>query len=145
LLSYLTRLSERLRDVRVCCGDWSRVCGPTPTVKLGTTAVFLDPPYADDEGRTPNLYATDCLEVAKECRQWGAERGKDRRLRIALCGYEGAFAMPDGWRPHRWKAKGGYGSQSDGRGRENAGREVVWFSPHCLAEPTLFDGLEAAP
>ena len=40
--------------------------------------------------------------------------------------------MPDGWKPLRWKAAGGYGSQGAGRGRENAAREVVWFSPHCL-------------
>ena len=40
------------------------------------------------------------------------------------------------------KANGGYGSQSNGRGRENAGRETIWFSPHCLKpgrQMTLFD------
>ena len=37
----------------------------------------------------------------------------------------------------------GYGSQSNGRGRANAAREVLWFSPHCLRPDrrilTLFD------
>jgi len=28
----------------------------------------------------------------------------------------------------------GYGSQSS-RGNENATRERIWFSPHCLAQP----------
>ena len=62
LFQYMNELAKRLRRVRVCCGDWSRVCGPTPTVKLGTTGVFLDPPYLD--GRTDALYSTDSLTVA---------------------------------------------------------------------------------
>ncbi len=40
--------------------------------------------------------------------------------------------MPEGWVVVPWKAKGGYGSQGKGRGRENAAREVLWFSPACL-------------
>lgn len=33
-----------------------------------------------------------------------------------------------------------YGSQGDGRGRENAAREVIWFSPACrsAAQQSLF-------
>jgi DNA adenine methylase len=125
-------LAERLRRVRVCCGDWSRVCGPTPTVKLGTTAVLLDPPYADTAERTSDLYAEDSCSVAHDVREWAIEHGGDRRLRIALCGYDGEHDMPDGWTCVEWKASGGYGSQGEGRGRENAHRERIWFSPHCL-------------
>lgn len=45
-----------------------------------------------------------------------------------------------GWTPVYWKAPGGYGSQGNGRGRENAKREVIWFSPFCLQpQLTLFD------
>ncbi len=36
------------------------------------------------------------------------------------------------WNRATWKANGGYGSQGNGRGRANAGREVVWFSPACI-------------
>jgi hypothetical protein len=135
--AYMRELAERMRRVRVCCGDWSRVCGPSPTVKLGTTGVFLDPPYADD--RTGNLYAVDDLSVAHQVREWAIEWGDDPRMRIALCGYDGEHAMPDSWDCVAWKASGGYGSQGDGRGRENAGRERIWFSPHCMKPPTLFD------
>ena len=42
------------------------------------------------------------------------------------------------FRVEAWKARGGYGSQSDGRGRENAARERIWFSPGCLKAPSLF-------
>ena len=59
-------------------------------------------------------------------------------MRIALCGYEGEHGMPSDWECVAWKAGGGYGSQSDGRGRENAARERIWFSKFCLKPPTLF-------
>lgn len=38
-------LSERLRYVRVTCGDWSRICTPAVTYRHGLTGIFLDPPY----------------------------------------------------------------------------------------------------
>ena len=137
---YMRQLAERLRRVRVCCGDWSRVCGPSPTFKHGITGVFLDPPYADKESRTEDLYATDDLNVAHEVRKWAIEAGANPELRIALCGYDGEHDMPTGWECFEWKARGGYGSQGDGRGRENAKRERIWFSPHCLSAPSLFGG-----
>ena len=131
LLEYMHDLAVRLRRVRVCCGDWSRVLGPSPTVKLGTTGVFLDPPYANEADRQEDLYSADDLSVAHKVREWALANGDNPDLRIALCGYEGEHEMP-GWDCVAWKARGGYGSQSDGRGRENANRERIWFSPHCL-------------
>ena len=132
LVAWMMALAERLRRVRVCCGDWTRVCGPTPTVMQGLTAVLLDPPYAD-ASRTSDLYAVDDSgSVAAAVRTWAIEHGRDARLRIALCGYAGDHAMPSDWTAVPWKAHGGYGSQGNGSGRANAEREVVWFSPHCL-------------
>ena len=52
--------------------------------------------------------------------------------RIALCGYDGEHKMPLRWASVAWKANGGYGNQASGRGRANARRERIWFSPHCL-------------
>jgi site-specific DNA-adenine methylase len=141
--TYLLQIAERMRKVRVCCGDWSRVLGPSPTVKLGTTGVFLDPPYADSESRTEGLYATDSMDVAHQVREWAVENGGNPDLRIALCGYEGEHQMPESWACVAWKARGGYGSQGDGRGRANAGRERIWFSPHCL-KLGLFEEAEIA-
>ncbi len=132
LHAYMRALAERLRRVRVCCGDWSRICGPSPTVKLGTTAVFLDPPYANEADRQDDLYASDSGTVAHEVREWALANGDDPRMRIALCGYDGEHAMPSSWEAVNWKARGGYGSQGEGRGRDNSKREMVWFSPHCL-------------
>jgi hypothetical protein len=131
LLEYFAPLADRLRGVRVCCGDWTRVCGPTPTVRLGLTAVFLDPPYGIKDGRAPDLYTCDSLTVAEDSRTWAIEHGDDPRLRIALCGYD-SFDMPAGWTCTAWKTRGGYGNQGNGKGRKNRARERIWFSPHCL-------------
>ena len=132
LTDYLRKLAARLERVRVCCGDWTRVTGPSVTWKHGMTAVFLDPPYSHAE-RDKQLYSHD-NDVAADVRQWAIENGDNPQLRIALCGYdtEHGDAMPDTWSVWRWKAAGGYGSQGNGRGRDNAGRECVWFSPACI-------------
>lgn len=124
------QLSDRLRRVRVCSGDWARVCGETPTVVQGTTGVFLDPPYGHAERRV-GVYAED-HDVASSVRHWAVERGDDPRYRIALCCYQDEHEMPANWVAVAWKGHGGYGLLGNGRGRVNAGREVVWFSPHCL-------------
>ena len=106
--------------------------------------MFLDPPYTETE-RTRDIYAVDDGLLAPAVRDWALACADDPLMRIALCGYEGEHEMP-GWMPITWKAHGGYGSQGNGRGRANAEREVVWFSPHCLpADPmtqyALFDEL----
>lgn len=136
LLEYMNQLAERLRCVRVCCGDWSRVCGPTPTVKQGLTAVFLDPPYGVED-RADCYDATEDRKVSAKAREWCLEWQDDPRMRIALCGYEGEHEMPDSWECYAWKARGGYGSQSE-NGNDNPHRERIWFSPHCLKEDSLF-------
>lgn len=149
LQDWIGALSERLRDVRVCCGDWSRVTGPSVTHRHGMTGVFLDPPYADTADRTANLYATDTLDVAHEVRRWAIEEGSNPLMRICLAGYEGEHDMPEDWTVVEWKAQGGFGNQSDtdDGGRANAHKERLWFSPACIkvekAQRSLFDLLEA--
>jgi hypothetical protein len=124
-------LSDRLRRVRIARGDWSRVCGDSVTWRHGRTAIFLDPPYADTADRTENIYATDSLTVAHDVREWAIEAGKRPDMLICLAGYDGEHTMPCDWLAHSWKSKGGYGSQGHGRGRDNAKREMLWFSPAC--------------
>lgn len=137
LHEYLAAFAERLRGVRVCCGDWSRVCGPSVTFRHGLTGVFLDPPYADTASRTEGLYATDCEQVAHDVRRWAIEQGSNPLMRIVLAGYEGEHDMPSDWRVHAWEAVGGYSLIADGStdatGRENKSRERLWLSPACVA------------
>jgi len=134
-------LAHRLRDVRVCCGDWKRVMGESVTTAHGMTAVFLDPPYGVED--RADLYRAESFTVAREVTEWCLENGSNPMLRIALCGYEGEthHALEDaGWNVLAWKARGGYGSQGEEQGRANAERERIWFSPACIgAERGLFD------
>ena len=140
---WMRELSERLRDVRVACGDWSRVCGPSVLRPGGgAIGVFLDPPYSHDV-RDGKLYAIESADVSAQVRAWAIEQGSAPRVRIALCGYDNEHGgqMPDGWRAHAWKATGGYGSRGRGEARGNASREVVWFSPHCTGGGAQQGGL----
>jgi DNA adenine methylase len=130
--SSLASLCARLRGVHVVCGSWERVA-PSPGVFStvpGIHAVFLDPPYAQE--LRADCYSTDVPDVAKDCAAWARENAENPRLRIALCGYEGEHDMP-GWASVQWKAQGGYALTGENRGRENAKRETIWFSPHCLS------------
>ncbi len=139
LLDYMLALQDRLRRVRVCCGDWKRILGPSPTTCIGLTGVFLDPPYSKEAGRDA-VYNNDDFKVAHDVREWALAHGDDPKLRIAVCGYDGEHHMPDTWECVAWNANGGYGNQGAGRGRVNSGRERIWFSPHCLRpemEPEL--------
>lgn len=132
LLEYMLALAERLRRVRVCCGDWTRVCGPTPTHKQGLTAVFLDPPYSQDM-RTSEIYSTE-TDCSTAVREWAIEQGKRSDMRICLCGYDGEHAMPATWEEVAWKANGGYASRN--KENKNRSKERLWFSPACLKPGT---------
>ena len=146
ILEVFVALSERLRYTRVACGDWRRILSDSVTWRHGTTAILLDPPYAEGD----EVYSEGGNSTFADVATWAAEHGTDERLRICLCGYAGTWAPPDGWVTVEWKAKGGYGSQSKKEGGDvNAARERLWFSPGCLRpevrapQASLFDFAEA--
>lgn len=138
LIAWMLALADRLRFVRVCCGDFSRVLTPAVTTSHGLTGVLLDPPY-DRARRASRIYEVEdscdtkqAETVAQRAAMWAREHGDSPLLRIVLCGLEGEHDMP-GWTEVAWKTGGGYGNQAeDGRGRKNAERERLWLSPHCL-------------
>ena len=127
LYGYMRDLAARLRRVRVCCGDWTRVLTPSVTTYIGFTAVLLDPPY--DQSRRSVCYNED-HDISADVRAWALEHGDDPKFRIALCGYEGEHDMPASWECVPWVAGGGYGRSERGKG--NRRKERIWFSPHCL-------------
>jgi DNA adenine methylase len=132
LVAYFEALADRLRFVRVCCGDWARVLTPSVTFRHGLTAVFLDPPYEDHGG--DDVYgAAHGRGVAPAVREWCLANGSNRDMRIALCGYgdEHAKLEAAGWSVCAWKANGGYANLS---GKDNRHRERIWFSPACIAD-----------
>jgi DNA adenine methylase len=136
LVEWMQALADRLRSVRVCAGSWERVLTPSVTTKHGLTAVFLDPPYHSENNQD---YAVASHGVAANVAAWAIENGDDPLLRIALCGYEGDYQMPDGWLCEHGKARKGYQRDADA-----AKRERVWFSPHCIhpAHRLNFDSTE---
>lgn len=129
IYEWMFELQARLRKVRVCCGDWSRILGPSATTKIGVTGVFLDPPYSMEAGRDPSLYGQESLDVSHEAREWALAHGADPMFRIVLCGYEGEHDMPANWRSIPWKSNGGYAAAAGNT--ENSSRERLWLSPHC--------------
>ncbi|MBP8292572.1 MAG: DNA adenine methylase, partial [Caldilineaceae bacterium] len=131
LSAMMGKLSDRLRRVRVTCGDWSRVVKSSVTDRHGLTAVFLDPPY----GLGAMEYANGgnaSAQLAADVRRWAIENGDNPELRIALCGYE-PLPMPEGWRALRWSAPKGY---QGAEAAENRHREIIWFNWNCQT-PTL--------
>ncbi len=142
LREWMQTLSDRFRNVRVCCGDWKRVCSsPSVTTRLGMTAVFLDPPYRTHvegkESRKAGLYATDGSsdldQLQKDVLKYCLKHGPNPQMRIAICALEGEGYEPleeAGWEVVPWQSKG-YGMRTE-KGKENASRERIWFSPHTI-------------
>jgi hypothetical protein len=143
---YMLDLCDRLRRVRVCCGDWTRVLKPCGTTQVGRTGVLLDPPYSRETGRNMTTYNVEDGDVAHAVRAWAIAHGNDPMFRIALCGYDGEHnELEDlGWDVYAWESVGGYASFGNTGRKDNRKRERIWFSPHCLRlRPGLFDGLMA--
>ena len=142
IAAYFMQLADRLRDVRVCNGDWSRVTTNGALSTGATVGVFLDPPYLGDV-RTADLYAVDDHTIAHEVRAWCLANGDDKRLRIVLAGYtdEHDHLMPDTWRRVYWSSSAAYqttaaaeraaSGATDGN-LANRHKECLWLSTHCL-------------
>lgn len=132
------QLQARMRGVRVCSGDWTRVTGRSTLgidTRHGMTpcGILLDPPYSH-ELRDKRLYREDAPDVAAEARTWALENGDNPDLRIALCGLEGEHDMPDTWSCVAWCSTSSAASRS---------KERIWLSPHCLLtqpQQSLFGG-----
>ena len=132
LREWFGKIKARFEGVRVACGDWTRVCGPSVLRSAGgVTGIFFDPPY-DLDMRTA-VYANES-NCAADVMKWCIDHGNDKDLRIVLAGYDGEHNRLEahGWRVHAWKAAGGFGGGRGQRGDENASKERLWFSPQCL-------------
>jgi len=138
IYSWMRELSNRLRNVRVVCGDWSRVCGGNWQDNNGSCGMFFDPPYGVTD-RDTDVYHHDSTDVAAAVNAWVLQRGRRETYRIVLAGYreEHHNLLAHGWTERTWKANGGYGNQSKSGGRkgnQNKNREALFFSPHCVQQ-----------
>ena len=146
LYGYMYQLAERLRGVRVVCGDWARVVTNGALSYGATVGVFLDPPYSDAANRDMTLYSVDSGTIAHDVREWCLANGDNPRYRIVLAGYEDEHAahMPPTWRAMNWKANASFqSSRASGANQTNRHKERLWFSPHCIRmAPTLFEAAD---
>jgi len=133
IIPWFRALQERLRFVKVVCGDWNRVCGGNWQAAGGDAGIFFDPPYSDAAQRDAKIYQHDDLSVAHDVREWCLSRGQNSNYRIVLAGYfdEHKSLLKHGWRFHNWSAAGGY-SNSGKTKNQNRHKESIFFSPACL-------------
>lgn len=139
IYAYFQQLAARMRKVRVCCGDWSRVCTNGALSYGDKVGIFLDPPYLGDV-RTADLYSCDDHTISIAVRDWAIANGDNPRYRIVLAGYvqEHEDAMPDTWRLYRYSASKSYGTTAavgQKKGNDaNRHNEALWYSPNCLEQ-----------
>jgi len=133
LAAYLGTLRDRLKRVRITCGDWRRVVTPS-VVRAGcggdgSRAVFLDPPYST----SGHLYPEATAGISDSVRDWC--ESADPKLKIVVCGYDNEHdaLLSRGWTVRKGKSGGGAGySKNAANGR----RERMWCSPACLSSKT---------
>ena len=138
LYEWFRQLSERLRRVRVVCGDWTRVCGGDWQDDRGICGIFFDPPYDPVKcNRDAKIYTEESATVANDVREWCRKRGALKTYRIVLAGYyeEHESLLDEGWTFHRWSAHGGFANRGKGKsqGEVNRHKEALFFSPHCYS------------
>ena len=131
--AWMCELQDRLKRVRVLCGDFKRALTPSVTINYrggSPTGVFLDPPY-DHEGRDSRVYgAEDSPDVFQEALDWAIANANEN-TRIIVAGYD-SRPMPTGWREVEWQGHGGHGRRRDEGANVNKNRERLWLSPHCV-------------
>lgn len=136
ILQWFQQLQKRTRRVRICCGDWKKILTPSITYqskgisKKDITGVFLDPPY--DIKNRDKVYAEES-DLYQEVCEWAVNNGDHERMRIIVCGYAGSYNFPSSWKEYAWQANGGMANLGNDRGKENASKERIYFSPHCLS------------
>lgn len=131
IAEWFNALYNRMRDVRVACGDWSRVLKDSVTTRHGLTGIFLDPPY--DKGAMDYGRGGMGLGISASVREWCAKNGNNEKLRIVLCGHAGEHddLLSIGWTEHKWLARKGYALTDEAV--SNSKSETVWASPHCVS------------
>lgn len=138
IFEWLSRISDRLRRVRITCGDWSRVTTPIVCERHGSTGVVFDPPYPVGWD-TKTAYAGQDREASDICADVfeKAVEMSGRGVRVIVCGYRGVWEPPAGWSTRAWTARKGYAA--DGGARQRT--EVLWCSPECMPENPAQAGL----
>jgi hypothetical protein len=136
---WMGRLHQRLRDVRVTCGDWSRVVTDSVTTRHGLTGLFLDPPYT--KGAMDYTAKGTGGDLAMDVQEWCKANGSNPFLRIVLCGHAGEHdaLLRHGWHTRIWTARKGYAMTDEAI--ENSGGETLWCNAQCMPEINVTEDL----
>ena len=142
LIPWMNALAQRLAHVVVLNRSWEssltfKTLGYSP--KASEVGIFMDPPYLV-EGRSANLYEGDTVEnnPARESYEWAVANGE--KYRIGYCCHEGDFPLPEGWTAVTRTFSGI--NRAD---RFQSKRDLVMFSPPCLAGDGSGEVLEVGP
>lgn len=129
---WMQDLHHRLKQVRVTCGDWSRVVKESVTIRHGLTGVFLDPPYT--KGAMDYAAGGVGTDLPMQVQAWCADNGQNKQLRIVLCGHAGEHdaLLAHGWHLRTWTARKGYAVTDEAI--QNSKDETLWCSPACVPE-----------
>jgi site-specific DNA-adenine methylase len=135
IMDWFAKLHARMRDVRVTCGDWSRVVKDSVTTRHGLTAVFLDPPYT--KGAMDYSAGGVGTNLPLQVQAWCADNGNNPQLRIVLCGHKGEHdaLLQHGWHTRTWVARKGYALTDEAV--QNSKDETLWCNPHCIPEKIM--------
>lgn len=130
----MSDLSDRLRYVRVVCGDWTRVCGGNWQERMGDCGIFFDPPYGHKD--RSDVYHQESKNVSLDVENWCLDRGKNPKYKIVIAGYDGEYLslVENGWIVVPWATRGGYAntSKNETTGDKNKKLERLFISPHCV-------------
>lgn len=134
LINIMNDYCNRLRNVRIVCGDWQRVLTTSVTINNGLTGVFLDPPYSLSNTSWQDDYGYRGKEnVFPDVIKWCKENEDNEKLVIALCGQEGDWHPdPKKWETIKWVRNRGY-SKSDNKNRF---LERIWI---CNSKKIRFE------
>ena len=132
---WMQALHARMKDVRVCCGDWARTVKDSVTTRHGLTGLFLDPPYT--KGAMDYAAGGVGTDLPMQVQAWCAANGQDPQLRIVLCGHAGEHdaLLQHGWHTRTWTARKGYALTDEAV--QNSKDETIWCNPACVpVEPS---------
>lgn len=128
---YFFLLSNRLRKVRVTCGDFMGVLGGNwQDGNWETVGIFFDPPYG--KTRAKNCYHVDSMSVWRRVEKYCLMAGARKGWRIVVAGYDGEYPrlLKAGWTAIKWSASAGLSTISTkGNVNENRHRERLFVSP----------------
>lgn len=135
-------LADRLRRVRVVCGDWTRICGGNWQHRnWKTVGIFFDPPYCSG-GIARKLYRYEDKGVSEKVMQWCIKRSENKKYKIVVAGYEeyDNLVKKHGWTVIKWKTNGGMTNLGKNKERKkNRHRERLYCSPSCYEQKNIFD------